>query len=107
MGLTVSVSVALLFPGVGSVTPTGAAMLAVFARLPNALTLSLHDALPISFAPLGSVTLALMFPEPDAGPEPPPPEPAVDVAPRSFAGSRSVNVALLTFDGPTFVATTV
>ena len=35
-GVSVSVSVALLFPGVGSVTPPGAVTVAVFDRLPVA-----------------------------------------------------------------------
>ena len=35
-GATVSVSVAVLFPGVGSVIPAGAPTVAVFTRLPLA-----------------------------------------------------------------------
>ena len=37
VGLRVSVSVAVLFPGVGSVTPPGAATVAVFASVPVAV----------------------------------------------------------------------
>ena len=42
-GARVSVSVALLFPGVGSVTPAGAVTVAVFDKLPVADEAMLAD----------------------------------------------------------------
>src|SRR5438093_4241272 len=65
--LTVSVSVALLFPGVGSVTPTGAAIVAVLAIEPVALPATVALTVKVAVPALSRFTLAAMLPLPLAG----------------------------------------
>lgn len=107
VGTKVSVSVAALLPGVGSVTPPGAATVAVFDRDPVAVDIT--DAVNVYVAvPLGSrVMVSLMLPVP----ENPQLEPAeavqVQVAPVSVDGNVSVTVAPVAVDGPVLVATMV
>src|SRR5438093_242424 len=62
--LTVSVSVALLFPGVGSVTPTGAAIVAVLASEPLALPATVALTVNVAVPALSRFTLAAMLPLP-------------------------------------------
>jgi hypothetical protein len=71
-GDSVSVSVALLLPGVESVTVADVATVAVFTNEPVAdgemLQLAVYVTLPV----FGRLTASLMLPEPDAVHVPPP-----------------------------------
>ena len=78
-GLFVSVSVAVLFPGVGSVTPGGVVTFAVFVRLPDAAASTEPDKVNVMFAPLVRFTRVLMVPLP-LGPVAPLPYSEVHVA---------------------------
>src|SRR5439155_1715119 len=60
--LTVSVSVALLFSGVGSVTPAGAATLAVLAIVPVASPAMLAFTVKVTLPPEGSVGMTIPAP---------------------------------------------
>ncbi len=105
---TVFVSVAELFPGVGSVTPAGAATVAVFATVPVAFAAMVATTLKVTEPPEGRLTKALIFPVPlAAGQEPPPAATHVHVAPEIPAGNVSVTVAPTTGSGPAFEATIV
>ena len=106
-GLRVSVSVAVLLPGVGSVVPVGAAMVAVFAKVPVAEALTVAVSVYVAVAPSGRLMVSLMFPVPDAAQVAPAVATQVHAAAVSDAGSVSVMVAPTTFDGPAFVATMV
>ena len=107
VGVSVSVSVAELLPGVGSVTGAGAAMVAVLARLPVALLEIVAVSVKVAVPPGASVTLALMLPLPDAGQVEPTDAEHVHVAPDNTAGSVSVTVAAVAVDGPALEATIV
>ena len=107
-GFNVSVSVAELFAGVGSVTPPGAAMDAEFTRLPVAPATTVAEIVNVAVAPTGRSTVVLMFPPPLlATHEPPPDGTHVHVAPLRVAGIVSVTAAATTADGPALLATTV
>src|SRR4029079_1869468 len=67
----VSLSVAELLPGVGSVAPAGAAGVAVFDSVPVAAALIVQLAVKVTLPPDGRFTVWLMFPEPDAVQVPP------------------------------------
>jgi hypothetical protein len=70
-GVSVSVSVALLLPGVGSVTVADGATVAVFTSEPvvdgEMLQLAVYVTLPV----FGKLIVSLMLPEPDAVHVPP------------------------------------
>ena len=71
--IIVSVSVALLFPGVGSVTPPGAAIMAVFEIVPVAAPPTMAVTVKVTDPPDGKVvSVALIFPDPFVGPAAPP-----------------------------------
>ena len=106
-GFKESVSVAVLFAGVGSVTPAGAAIVAVLTRLPVAEATTVPVTVNVAVAPTGRSTEALMLPLPLAGQAPPPAAEHVHVTPDSAAGIVSVTVAAVTADGPVLVATIV
>lgn len=59
-GLTVTVAVALLLPGVGSVVPGGGVTLATLARLPLAFKATLTWKVTVALAPLAKVVLPEM-----------------------------------------------
>ena len=82
---TVSTSVAELLPEVGSVTPAGAATVAVLLMLPIAVADTAQVAVKVTLAPAGRLTLLAMLPLPDAGQVPPPAPTQVQVQVR---GSR-------------------
>jgi hypothetical protein len=107
VGVRVSVSVAELLAGVGSVTPAGAAIAAVLTKLPVAEALTVAVTVKVAALPTGRFTVALMLPLPLAGHEPPPLAEQVHVAPVSEAGMVSVTVAAVADDGPAFAATMV
>ena len=103
-GLRVSVSVAVLLPGVGSVVPVGAAMVAVFAKVPVAEALTVAVSVYVAVAPSGRLMVSVMLPVPDAAQVAPGDGTQVQVAPVSVAGRVSVMVAPAAFDGPALVA---
>ncbi len=103
-GVSVSVSVSLLFPGVGSVTPPGAVIVAVLTSDPVADADTVPVAVKVAVPPTGRLTSALMSPLPLAGQLAPPPDVHVHVTPLTFAGKRSLTVALVTALGPALVA---
>jgi hypothetical protein len=103
---SVSVSVAELFPGVGSVTPPGTATVAVFTRLPVAAALIVALTVYVTLPPTGRLTVLLMLPLPLAGHVPPPAPAHVHVAVKD-AGNVSATVAPVTLLGPALLATIV
>ena len=103
--LRVSVSVAELLPGVGSVRPPGIVAVAVLTSVPVAFAAMLAVSVKVAVAPTGRFTEALMLPVPLAGQEPPPAPTQVHVAPLSALGSVSATVRPVTADGPAFDAT--
>ena len=102
-----SVSVAELFDELVSAIPRGAVTAAVLVSDPVALAAIGTLTEYVADAPTGKLTLSLIDPLPDDA-HVPPPAPAqvqfIDVAP---VGSKSVTLADVTVDGPTFVTTTV
>src|SRR5690242_11186404 len=107
-GLRVSVSVALSLPAVPSITPAGAATVAVFASEPVAEAATLQVAVKVAVPPLRRLTaLVAMLPEPDAGHALPALAAQVQVQALSAAGKVSVTVAPVTALGPLFVAVMV
>jgi hypothetical protein len=70
-GVNVSVSVALLLPGVGSVTVAEVATVAVFTREPVADDEMLQLAVYVTLPVFGRLTVSLILPEPDAVQVPP------------------------------------
>jgi hypothetical protein len=103
----VSVSVAESLAGVGSVTPAGGVIEAVLASEPVAAALTVAFNVNVAVEPTARLTSALMFPDPLAGHVAPAVTAQVHVAPVSVAGSVSVTVAPVTFDGPALEATIV
>ena len=63
-GVSVSVSVAVLFPGSGSVVPAGAVTVAVFASVPVAPGAMFAVSVNVAVPPGASVTVVLMLPVP-------------------------------------------
>ena len=104
----VSVSVALLFPGVGSVTVAGGVTVAVFTKFPVAVDSTVPVIVKVALPPAARLTVVLMSPLPLAAPpEPAPTYTAVQVAPVSVAGIVSVIVAPVTKLGPVLLTTMV
>ena len=107
-GASVSVSVAELFAVDGSVTPVGAAMVAVLLNEPVAPEAMLAVSEYVAVPPDNRFAVVLIEPEPEAAPQLEPPDAThVHVALLNDAGSVSVMVASVTDDGPAFVATIV
>ena len=71
LSVNVSVSVAVLFPGVGSVTPGGVVTFAVLTRLPVAAATTVPVSVKVALAPLARLMPTLMLPLPAAGPAAP------------------------------------
>ena len=107
VGVRVSVSVAELLAGVGSVTDAGAAIVAVLARLPVAVVAIVAVSVNVAAPPGASLTAALMLPLPDAGHVEPALAEHVHVPPERVAESASETVAPVTLDGPALEATIV
>ena len=107
VGVNESVSVAVLFAGVGSVTPAGGATVAVLARLPVAAAAIRPVTVNVTVAPTGRLTVVLMLPLPLAVHVPPPVPVHVQVTPLSDAGMVSATVAAVTAEGPALVAAIV
>lgn len=105
---SVSVSVALSFVDVGSVTPDGALTVALFDNVPVAdaetVAVNVYVAVPLD----NKLAVVLIEPVPDVAPHAEPDEAThVHVAAVSVAGSVSVIVAPVTAEGPPFDATIV
>jgi hypothetical protein len=108
VGFNVSVSVAELLAGVGSVTPPGTAIAAVFTRLPVAVATTVAEIVNVADPPTGRSTMVAMLPLPlPAAQDPPPAGTHVHVTPESDAGMVSVTGAAVTADGPALAATIV
>src|SRR5215831_18938913 len=101
------VSVALLLPGTGSVTPTGGCTVAVLLSAPVVLAGTVPLTVNVTLVPVGSVTSALMLPLPEALPHPAPAPLGrqVQVKPARGAGNASWTCAFVTFDGPPLLTT--
>jgi hypothetical protein len=106
-GVNVSVSVAVLLAGVGSITPPGTVTVAVLTRLPVAEALTVPVRVYVTLPPTGRFTVALMLPDPLAVQVPPPAPTQVQVGPVIAAGTVSATVAPVTALGPGFDATIV
>src|SRR3954463_16593360 len=102
----VSLSVAELLPGVGSVTPAGAVTVAVLLTVPVAAAEMGQLAGEVTLPPAGRLTLPLMLPEPDAVQVPPPAPTQVQVQ-VSDAGKVSATVAAVALLGPALEAVMV
>jgi hypothetical protein len=103
----VSLSVAELLPGVGSVTEAGTATDAVLASVPVAVAEIVAVSVKVAVPPGARLTVALMLPLPDAGQDEPAEAVHVHVALERLAGRVSVTVPPVTVDGPAFEATIV
>src|SRR5262245_42546479 len=99
----VSVSVAELLPGVGSLTAPGVATVAVLDSVPVALAEIVALAVKVTEPPAGRLTVSLMFPAPLAVHDPPPAPTHVQVA-VSAAGNVSATVDPGALLGPAFDA---
>ena len=103
-----SVSVALLFPGVGSVTVAGGVTVAVFTKFPVAVDSTVPVIVKVALPPDARLIAVAMFPLPLAAPlDPAPTYAAVQVAPLILAGIASAIVAPVTKLGPVLPTTTV
>ena len=103
----VVVSVAELFPGVGSVEPPGRATDAVFESVPVAVDTTVALTVNVTEPAARTLIEAEMLPDPDAGQLDPTEAVQVQVTPESVAGIVSVTVAPVIADGPAFEATMV
>src|SRR5260370_442810 len=103
-----SVSVALLSPKLGSVTPAGSVTVAVLLRMPVALAATVALTVKVAIPPTGRLTVVPMLPLPEAEPHEPPADPTqFQLTPVRAAGMVSVTVAPVTALGPAFEATIV
>src|SRR5215831_5669056 len=102
-------SVALLLPGTGSVTPAGGVTVAVLVRVPVVAGGTVPLTVNVTLVPTDSVTSASMLPLPAPVPQlaPAPLGVQVQVNPASGAGNASCTRAPVTFDGPELVTTMV
>ena len=103
IGPSVLVSVAVLFVVFGSVAPAGAATVAVLTREPEPVGEIDATSVNVTLPPTGTVTTALIDPDPEAGHVAPELGVQVQVAPVNKAGRVSVTVAPAAVDGPAFV----
>src|SRR5262245_56716421 len=109
-GVSVSLSLALLLPGVGSVTPAGAVTVAVLARVPVAEGAIWTVKVKVRLALAGRSTVVARAPVPLLGPETLPPPllaVAVQVATVTRAGCESDRLAPVTSLGPLLLTTIV
>jgi hypothetical protein len=107
VGVKVSISVAELLAGVGSVTEAGAAMVAVLDRLPVAAVEIVAVRVNVAVPPGARLIVALMFPLADAGQLEPAVAVHVHVPADKAAASESATVAPVAVDGPALEATIV
>ena len=102
---SVSVSVAELLAGVGSVRPDGAAMVAVFTKEPVAEAEIVATTVYVAVAPTAKLMVSLRDPEPEEPHVAPAVAAQVQVAPVREAGSESATTAPVATEGPRFLAT--
>ena len=107
VGLSTSMSVAVLLPETGSVMPAPTDAVAVLVNEPVAPAATEALTVNVAVPPTGRSTLALMLPLPDAGHVAPPAVEHVHVAPVSVAGKVSVTFEAGAAEGPAFETTTV
>jgi len=108
MRAIVTVLVAVLLAATRSITPPGAAMLAVLVSVPVALWLSEPLSVNVTLAPASILTSAFRLPLPLAAGQVAFGEAThVQPTPESAAGIVSSTVAPVTLSGPLFAATTV
>jgi hypothetical protein len=106
LAASVSVSVAALLPGDVSVTPAGAATVAVLASVPVAAASIVHAAVYVTLPPVGRFAVSAMLPLPDAV-QVPPPAPAHVHVQVSDAGNVSAIVEPGALLGPALLAVIV
>ena len=99
-------SVAALLAGFGSVTPPGAATVAVLTKLPLAAAEMVQLAVYVTLPPAGRLAKSLMLPEPDAVQVPPPAPTHVQLQVRD-AGKVSATVVPVALLGPALLAVMV
>src|SRR3954453_22957836 len=105
-GANVSLTVAELLPGLGSVTLPGAVTVAVLVSRPLAAAEIVQLAVEVTLPPAGRLTVSLRFPEPEAV-QVPPPAPMQVQAQVSEAGKVSATVAPVALLGPALLAVIV
>ena len=113
--MTVSVSLALLLLRFGSVTPAGAAMLAVLVIVPVALPATVAFTVKVTLPAAGSVGMTMPAPCISATvvlgtvghAAPPLGLPQVTLVTLKFATAGSVNTAPIAGDGPPLLTTMV
>jgi hypothetical protein len=106
-GVNGSLSVALLLPGIGSVTPGGVPTVAVLVIVPSAAAATVAATVYVTLAPTGRLTVSLIDPLPDAAQLAPPVAEQVHVGDVNDAGMVSTTVAATTAEGPAFEAVIV
>ena len=104
---SVSVSVALLFAALGSLTPPPTATVAVLGRLPVAAESMLQVAVYVTLPLTGKLTVSPRLPLPDAVQLPPPAPTQVQLTLVHAAGKLSVTVEPGAAEGPALLAVIV
>jgi hypothetical protein len=101
VGFNVSLSVAALFPGVGSVTPAPTVVVAVFKSVPVAEGVIAVTTVKVAVVAAARSTVVLMAPLPDVAAHPAP-APGVHVHDEIVApaGAASATIVPGAFDGP-------
>jgi len=107
VGTNVSVSVAVLLAGVGSVIPARTVAVAVFARVPVAVEAIVAVTVNVAVPTGNRSTVVEMLPDPDAGHAEPADAVHVHVAPDSTPANVSAIVVVRAADGPALDATIV
>ncbi len=107
MGVNESVSVAVLLPDAGSVTPAPTETVAVLVSEPVAPAATVAVTVKVVDPPTGRSIVALMLPEPEAGHVAPPAAEHVQVAPVRVPGNESDRFDAGAADGPALEATIV
>ena len=102
---TRSLSLALLFAGVGSVVPDGAVTVAVFVIVPVAVDEIVAGTVKVAVPPGSRLTVVAMSPAPDAGHVEPADATQVHEPSVRFTGAASETFAPTTAVGPALVTT--
>src|SRR5882762_8030319 len=106
-GVSVSLSVAELFPGFVSVTPAGALTVAVLLSVPVARLEIVQVEVYVTLPPAGRLTVSLMLPANGPAVQVPPLAPTHVVLQVSEAGKVSATVAPEALLGPALLAVMV
>ena len=110
LGDSVSESVALSLPGMGSVQPAGTVAVAVLANVPVAPGATVPATVRVATAPVSrAMCVDTALPVPEVEPQAPLPLVMLQLqlTPVIAAGTVSSKVAALTFEGPLLVTVTV